>query len=71
MSANEIYPSERKYSSHYNDFFVTKVFDGIIDRLLYSLNHFQFIQNGKIQLYILYGAFFIVLVFLGTVFKFI
>jgi len=67
----EIFPDERKHSSHYNDFFVTKIFNGIVDRLLYSMNYFQFIQNGKIQMYILYGIFFIVVVFLGTLFKFI
>lgn len=71
IEASEIFPEERKHSSHYNDFFVTKVFDAVVDRLLYSLNFFQFIQNGKIQLYILYGVFFIVLVFLGTIFKII
>jgi len=71
ISAGEIFPHERKHSSHYNDLFVTKIFNGIVDRLLYSLNYFQFIQNGKIQMYILYGIFFIVLVFLGTIFKFI
>ena len=71
IEANEIFPAERKHSSHYNDFFVTKIFNVIVDRLLYSMNYFQFIQNGKIQLYILYGVFFIVLVFLGTIFKII
>ena len=71
ISATEIFPNERKYSSHYKDLFVTKIFNVIVDRLLYSMNYFQFIQNGKIQMYILYGVFFIVLVFLGTVFKFI
>jgi hydrogenase-4 component B len=71
ISAGEIFPAERKHSSHYNDFFVTRIFNGIVDRLLYSMNYFQFIQNGKIQMYILYGIFFIVMVFLGTLFKFI
>lgn len=71
ISAAEIFPAERKHSSHYNDFFVTRIFNGIVDRLLYSMNYFQFIQNGKIQMYILYGIFFIVVVFLGTLFKFI
>jgi hydrogenase-4 component B len=71
LGVNEIFPAERKYSSHYNDFFVTKIFNGVVDRLLYSMNYFQFIQNGKIQLYILYSIFFIVLIFLGTIFKFI
>jgi hydrogenase-4 component B len=71
IAAAEIFPAERKHSSHYNDFFVTRIFNGIVDRLLYSMNYFQFIQNGKIQMYILYGIFFIVVVFLGTLFKFI
>jgi hydrogenase-4 component B len=71
ISADEIFPAKRTHSSHYNDFFVTKIFDGIVDRLLHSMNYFQFIQNGKIQLYILYGAFFILLIFLGTIFNFI
>lgn len=71
IQANEIFPAERKHSSHYSDFFVTRIFNGIVSRLLYSMNYFQFIQNGKIQMYILYGIFFIVLVFLGTIFKII
>jgi hypothetical protein len=71
IQPQEIFPAGRKHSSHYNDFFVTKIFDGVVDRILYSMNFFQFIQNGKIQMYILYGIFFIVLVFLGTVFKLI
>jgi hydrogenase-4 component B len=71
ISAKEIFPVDRKHSSHYNDFFVTKIFDGIIDRLLYALNFFKFIQNGKIQMYILYGIFFIMLIFLVTFFKLI
>ncbi len=71
IQAKEIFPEERKHSSHYNDFFATRIFDGIVSRLLYSLNFFQFIQNGKTQLYILYGIFFIILVFLGTIFKII
>lgn len=71
LTALEIFPKGRKYTSHYNDLFVVKIFNGIVDRLLFSMNYFKFIQNGKIQMYILYGIFFIVLVFLGTVFKFI
>ncbi len=71
ITVQEIFPAERKHSSHYNDFFVTKIFNTIINRLLYSMNYFRFIQNGKIQMYIMYGIFFIVLVFLGTIFKLI
>lgn len=71
ISTNIIFPSERKHSSHYKDLFVVKIFDVVVDRLLFSMNYFQFIQNGKIQMYILYGIFFIVLISLGTIFNFI
>ncbi len=71
ISAIEVFPAERKYSSHFSDLFETKIINGLVSRLIYSLNYFQFIQNGKIQMYILYGVFFIVLIFLGTIFKFI
>lgn len=71
IQGREVFPNPRKYSSHYSDLFVIRVFDGLINRILYSLNYFQFVQNGKIQMYILYGIFFILLVFFGTVFKII
>lgn len=65
IPGNEIFPSERKCFSHYNDSFVKKIFDGIVGRILYTINYFQFIQNGKIQMYILYAALFILIVFFG------
>ena len=71
ISAGEIFPAKRTHSSHYNDFFTVKIFDVIVDRILHGMNYFKFIQNGKTQLYILYGAFFILLIFLGTIFNFI
>ncbi|MCW3091352.1 MAG: hypothetical protein JWP81_2421 [Ferruginibacter sp.] len=71
IAGDDIFPVKRKHSSHYKDLFVIKIFNTIVDRLLFSMNYFKFIQNGKIQTYILYGIFFIVIVFLGTIFKFI
>ena len=68
---NDVFPKTRTHSSHYVDFFETLFINPVVDRLLYSMNYFRFIQNGKIQLYMLYGILFIVLIFLGTVFKFI
>ncbi len=71
IPVEETFPGRRKHSSHYIDFFETRIFNGIVDRLVYSMNYFQFIQNGKTQAYVLYGIFFIVLIFLGTMFNFI
>lgn len=70
LSKNEIFPERRSYSSFFMDIFGTYI-NWISDRLVYFMNFFQFIQNGKIQAYILYGIVFIVLIFIGTLFNFI
>ena len=71
IPVTETFPPQRKHSSHYVDFFETRLFNGILVRIVHSLNYFQFIQNGKTQAYVLYGIFFIVLIFLGTMFNLI
>jgi formate hydrogenlyase subunit 3/multisubunit Na+/H+ antiporter MnhD subunit len=71
IPANEIFPRTRKHSSHYIDFFETLLINPVVERIIYSMNYFRFIQNGKIQMYVLYGILFITLIFLGTVFNFI
>jgi len=67
----EIFPQHRKYHSHYNDFLESQIIDRITNWLNYFMNIFQFVQNGRTQMYILYGLFFIILVFIGTLFKII
>ena len=67
ISKNEVFPQGRNYSSHYIDFFESNIISKVVDRIVYAVNYFQFIQNGKIQAYVLYGIFFIILIFLGTV----
>lgn len=69
IPVNEVFPSGRSHSSHYIDFFVIKISDKVVNQLLHFMNYFQFIQNGKTQAYILYGVFFIVIVFFATIFK--
>ncbi len=71
ITPGEIFPKERKYSSHYADFFENSLLDKLADRLLSGMNVFQFIQNGRIQYYVLYGVFFIMTIFLATVFNLI
>jgi hypothetical protein len=67
ISGNEVFPLERNYSSHYVDFFESNIIKKVVDKIVYAANYFQFIQNGKIQAYVLYGIFFIIIIFLGTV----
>jgi hypothetical protein len=71
IEAGEIFPQPRKHSSHYVDFFEDTFFEKATKRLLHLLDYFQFIQNGKVQMYVMYGLFFILLVFLGTIFNLI
>ncbi|PIQ15887.1 MAG: hypothetical protein COW67_05970 [Flavobacteriales bacterium CG18_big_fil_WC_8_21_14_2_50_32_9] len=68
IEINTVFPKTRTYQSHYLDFFEKTFIKPIITRLLYSMNYFVFIQNGKTHFYILYGLFFILIIFLGTLF---
>jgi len=70
VKAGEIFPHSRKYSSSYIDTFGIFI-NQVTERLIRAMNNFQFIQNGNIQMYILYGLIFIILVFAGTLFNFI
>ena len=71
LKAEEIFPQARKHSTHYTDFFEDNIFNKVINRLIHGIGYFRFIQNGRIQMYVLYGVFFIMLIFLGTLFGFI
>lgn len=71
IQVSEIFPDARTHSSHYVDFFENKVLEKFLKQLLRFFNYFQFIQNGRIQLYVLYGLCFILLVFFASIFKLI
>lgn len=71
IEAGEIFPQTRKHSSHYVDLFENTIFKNATEQLLHILNYFQFIQNGRIQMYVMYGLFFILLVFFATIFNLI
>jgi len=68
----KLYPEQYNFSTHYYvDMLERYLVTPLAKRLTFTLNYFQFIQNGQIQSYVLYGLFFIILVFLGTAFNFI
>jgi NADH:ubiquinone oxidoreductase subunit 4 (subunit M) len=52
------------------DVFESKIIDPLILMITRFINIFQFIQNGKIQAYVLYGIIFILVIFIGTVLNF-
>jgi formate hydrogenlyase subunit 3/multisubunit Na+/H+ antiporter MnhD subunit len=67
IQRNEIFPSARKYRSYYLDIFETKIIDPVLIILRRFINLFQFVQNGRIQAYVIYGIVFILVIFLGTI----
>jgi len=71
LKAGEIFPENKKYTSHYHDFFEFHFIRTITNQLIYSTNYFKFIQNGRIQSYVLYGIVFILAIFLLTIFNII
>ncbi|MCQ2374429.1 MAG: hypothetical protein MJ069_00795 [Salinivirgaceae bacterium] len=65
----EVFPKERQYVSHYSDFFEIRIFNGILTKWVELLNKFQFIQNGQLQQYILYGLGFVIAVLICSLFN--
>jgi formate hydrogenlyase subunit 3/multisubunit Na+/H+ antiporter MnhD subunit len=62
----EIFPAKRNYASSYHDFFEHFFINSFIRKLLYITNYFKFIQNGRIQSYVIYGIVFIIAIFVLT-----
>jgi formate hydrogenlyase subunit 3/multisubunit Na+/H+ antiporter MnhD subunit len=67
LKRGEIFPKKRKYASYYLDFFEYRFIDTITQRLVYATNYFKFIQNGRMQSYVLYGIAFMVTIFILTI----
>ena len=70
LQRDDIFPEKRKYRSFYLDVIDNKLVDPVLYLIRRFMNLFQFIQNGRIQAYVIYGIIFILLVFLGTVLNF-
>lgn len=70
ITKKEIFPEARKYHSFYIDIIETKLIVPVVRLISRFINLFQFIQNGKIQAYVIYGIVFILVVFIGTILNF-
>ena len=69
LKPGEIFPKNKKYTSHYHDFFEFRIIHVITNRLVYAANYFKFFQNGRVQSYVLYGIIFILAIFILTIFN--
>ena len=63
---SKIYPDEQTFVTYYSDLLEKYLINPLARRLNFILNYFQFIQNGQIQSYVIYGLLFIILIFFGT-----
>lgn len=71
IAKTELYPANHRFATSYSDLIEKYLIHPLTKGLSFILNRFGFIQNGQIQSYVLYGIFFIILVFLGTAFNWI
>lgn len=69
LEEGEIFPLKKSYTSHYHDFFEYNLINPITKWLVHSANYFSYIQNGKIQSYVLYGIIFILAMFILSIFN--
>jgi hydrogenase-4 component B len=71
IERTDTFPEDRRYRSFYHDVFESKIVDPVIHQITMFINMFQFIQNGRIQAYVIYGIVFILAIFIGTVLNFL
>jgi hydrogenase-4 component B len=65
----EIFPDKKSYISHYQDLFEHHLINPITEIMVNSANYFSFVQNGRIQSYVLYGIVFILAMFILSIFN--
>jgi hydrogenase-4 component B len=67
IERSDTFPVKRIYQSFYLDVIEKGIIDPMVLWITKFINLFQFVQNGKIQAYVLYGIVFILVIFIGTV----
>ncbi len=71
LGKGEIFPQKRSYVSHYLDILEHHLINPITKYLVSSTNYFSFVQNGRIQSYVLYGIVFILSMVLLSLINFL
>ena len=66
---NDVFPAGRTHQSNYPEFFEKNIINKVSNQLLHFMNHFTFIHNGQVQLYVLYGFIFVMLLIMSTFFN--
>ena len=66
---NDVFPAGRSYQSNYAEFFEKNIINKVSNQLLHFMNQFTFIHNGKVQIYVLYGFIFVMILIMTTFFN--
>lgn len=69
IESNTVFPVTRNFNSNYMEFFENKFIKRFNNQLFAFMNYFMFINNGKIQMYVLYGFFYIIILIIATFFN--
>jgi formate hydrogenlyase subunit 3/multisubunit Na+/H+ antiporter MnhD subunit len=69
IAGSKIFPLPRNFQSHYHEFFEKNFIGPVNNRIFAFMNYFMFINNGNLQMYVLYGFFFIVILLVATFFN--
>lgn len=69
LTKEEIFPKDRSHMSADSDFWESKLVDPITNLSMKTLDKFQFIQNGDLQRYIVYGLAYILVLVASTYFN--
>jgi formate hydrogenlyase subunit 3/multisubunit Na+/H+ antiporter MnhD subunit len=65
-AAKGLYPSRIEHSTHILDYIEIWLIDNPIRLLRLTMNQFTFLQNGNIQVYLIYGLVFILIILIYT-----
>lgn len=66
IESRQIVPKPGFFQSFYLEFFEHNIISRMVNVLLRFMDYFSFIHNGKIQMYVLYGVFFVVLIIIAS-----
>ena len=69
IEPNDVFPVRRSYQSSYAEFFEKNIINKVSNQLLHLMNQFTFIHNGQVQMYVLYGFIFVMILILATFFN--
>jgi hydrogenase-4 component B len=69
IGKHDVFPVGRSYHSNYVEFFEKNIISKLSNQILHFMNHFTFIHNGQVQMYVLYGFIFVMILIMATFFN--